>query len=601
MSLCVADVRVGENLDALYVVPRDLRYTVPIVKLLREALGDAKVRTSGLGIAIPSTIVHQLPMKLDSLELVWTSDAVIYRENRRRIQTHHARLFAELGALKKQGAKYANSATTDLLDRDVLDPHQIVNVAALTMADGVGLCVFDEQGAGKTVTAIYAFDVLMQRDEVDFALIVAPKSMVTEWKRDFERFKKDLYKVSVLTGSRRQKTSSLRDRIDVAITNFETAISLEDELAAELRRRSGRTVLIVDESFLVKSLDAQRTRALRRLRELCGRAFVLCGTPAPNSPHDLVQQFNLVDFGHAFAGVKIPEERAAAADIVKHAMEQRGLFIRHLKTEVLPDLPEKRFNRLYVPLSGEQRRLYEGALQKYVVDLESTDDAAFKRRFTSFFAQRTALLQICSCPTEVSNHYSQVPAKLQLLDSLLQELITRRGEKVVVWSFFTRSIDAIVSRFRARFPLVRYDGTVDDVNERREAVRRFQEDTETMLFVGNPAAAGAGLTLHRARVAVYESMSNQAAHYLQSLDRIHRRGQTRDVEIIVLMADGTIEVTEYQRLLAKEQSAQHLLGDPAGQPVTRDAYLAEARASLEAWVSSVGDSNREPSERSTTA
>ncbi len=479
----------------------------------------------------------------------------------------------------------------DIEGNDVLDPHQLVNVAALTMRDGVGLCVFDEQGAGKTVTAIFAFDLLMKRDEIDFALIVAPKSMVAEWRRDFERFKGDLYRVQVLAGSRRQKAAILQSRLDVAITNFETAVSLEEELAAELRRRSGRAVLIVDESFLVKSLDAQRTRALRRLRELCARAFVLCGTPAPNAPQDLVQQFNLVDFGHTFAGIKIPEDREAAAVLVKQAMDERGMFIRHLKSVVLPDLPEKRFNRLYVRLTGDQQRLYEGALKKFIVNLESVDDAGFRRQLTSFFAQRMALLQICSCPSDVADGYSQVPAKLELLDSLLEELVGNRHEKVVIWSFFTSSIDAIVERFRDRFGLVRYDGTINDIEERREAVRRFQEDDQTMLFVGNPAAAGAGLTLHRARVAIYESMSNQAAHYLQSLDRIHRRGQRREVEVIVLLADSTIEVNEYQRLLGKERSAQDLLGDQVDPPTTREAFLDEARASLRTWMAGVQEAS----------
>jgi SNF2 family DNA or RNA helicase len=129
----------------------------------------------------------------------------------------------------------------------------------------------------------------------------------------------------------------------------------------------------------------------------------------------------------------------------------------------------------------------------------------------------------------------------------LEEAVVRRKEKVVLWSFYTASIEAAVARF-ARFNPVRYDGTVSDIAVRREGVRRFQEDDETILFIANPAAAGAGITLHRARLAVYESMSNQAAHYLQSLDRIHRRGQTRDVEYIVLLCDQTIELAEYARL-----------------------------------------------------
>jgi SNF2 family DNA or RNA helicase len=161
------------------------------------------------------------------------------------------------------------------------------------------------------------------------------------------------------------------------------------------------------------------------------------------------------------------------------------------------------------------------------------------------------------------------------LDGLLAEAIGRRGEKVVLWSFFTASIEAIVLRY-SHFNPVRYDGKVADVAERREAVRRFQEDDTTMLFVGNPAAAGAGLTLHRARLAVYESMSNQAAHYLQSLDRIHRRGQMRDVEYIVLLCDRTIELEEYERLTEKELAAQELLRDRVDPPITRLAMLRQA-------------------------
>ena len=145
---------------------------------------------------------------------------------------------------------------------------------------------------------------------------------------------------------------------------------------------------------------------------------------------------------------------------------------------------------------------------------------------------------------------------------------------MVLWSFYTASIDAIMTRY-AKFGAVRYDGTVSNVADRRDAVRRFQEDEETMLLVANPAAAGAGLTLHRARLAVYESMSNQAAHYLQSVDRIHRRGQKRETEFVVLLCHATIEEDEFRRLTEKERASQKLLGDPTDRAVTRDTMLAE--------------------------
>lgn len=145
-----------------------------------------------------------------------------------------------------------------------------------------------------------------------------------------------------------------------------------------------------------------------------------------------------------------------------------------------------------------------------------------------------------------------------------------------MWSFYTGSIDAIAQRY-ARHGVVRYDGTVSSVEERRDAVRRFQGEGGPMLMVANPAAAGAGLTLHRARYAIYESLSNQAAHYLQSLDRIHRRGQVRDVEYLMLLCQGSIEIQEYATLVRKEVAAQSLLGDRTPAPMTREAFLADAQ------------------------
>src|SRR5260370_9546299 len=79
---------------------------------------------------------------------------------------------------------------------------------------------------------------------------------------------------------------------DVLITNFETGITLEYELTAQLRRLDGRGLLVVDESFFVKNRDARRTRSLRRVRAGGGRALVLFGTPAPHAPAHPVPEFN---------------------------------------------------------------------------------------------------------------------------------------------------------------------------------------------------------------------------------------------------------------------------------------------------------------------
>lgn len=276
----------------------------------------------------------------------------------------------------------------------------------------------------------------------------------------------------------------------------------------------------------------------------------------------------------------LPVERAEAAPIVQSVIDTRGLYVRHLKTDVLPDLPQKRFQRVYVPLEPQQKRIYAGVLNDLVVDVEVISDQEFKRQFSNFLARRSALLQVCSNPAAVERGYSETPAKLRVLDTVLERLVAEEGEKVVVWSFYTRSITAMVERY-ARYGVLRYDGEVADVDQRSEVVRRFQNDPSSMVLVANPAAAGAGLTLHRARIAIYESLSNQAAHYLQSLDRIHRRGQTRDVEYLILLCDQTIEIQEYERLVVKETAAQSLLGDVVSAPMTRETFLRDARSAVD--------------------
>ena len=577
-ELITVDLRAADSLTGLFLTPRNVRDAPEVVRCLgRVFAGASPPRRATGGIRLSERQTRIVLEGVNGLDVRADIDAVRFLENRMRARAAFATQLEQLREIKNRGPDYAQSLIADSAGLFTLDPHQIVNVAAMTMPGGFGLCVFDEQGAGKTVTFIFAFDLLVARDEADRALIVAPKSMVPEWPRDIQRFRGDLYRCAVVSGTTREKKCALMSDAEVLVTNFETAVSMEQEIRALMRACPGRFVVAVDESFFIKSLEAKRTRVLRRLREWCDRGFVLCGTPAPNTAQDLVQQFNFTDFGLAFDGVDVPEDRDEAAPVVQSIIEDRGLFVRHLKRDVLPDLPAKRFQRVLVPMEAAQRRLYAQALNEYVSDLEAASEETFKRNLTSFFARRSALLQLCSNPGAVAEGYEGTPAKLTALDSLIDSLVTERSEKVVIWSFYTGTISEIVSRYE-RYGALRYDGQVSDVAARREAVRRFQEDDSSMVFVANPAAAGAGLTLHRARYAVYESFSNQAAHYLQSLDRIHRRGQERDVEYFVLLCEDSIEIQEYERLVTKEKAAQSLLGDRVDETVSRDAFLEDARA-----------------------
>lgn len=453
----------------------------------------------------------------------------------------------------------------------LLDPGQSYAVSAMVVPGLLGLCLFDEQGSGKTVMTIAAFDVLREMGSITSMIVVCPKTMTSEWPKDIERFLPGKYRISIPSGSRSDKFETALNDFDVLVTNYEGIDSIIVALTATAEQK--RYLLVVDESYYVKNTESLRSNAVGRLRTSCARCFVLCGTPAPNSPYDLVNQFNLADTGYTFASFRKTKDPESDREHISDLIDARGTLIRRLKNEVLQDVPEKNFHVIRVPLKGRQALLYEKARSELELELRSLDNTTFKRRLVTYFQRRATLLQICSNPSTVDPTNTDNPVKYEYLDGLMAELISK-GRKVILWSFYKNSIDDLMTRYSS-YGAVRIDGSVG-MEERREAVRLFQEDPARMVFVGNPAAAGAGVTLHASYDAVYVSYSNQAAHYLQSLDRIHRRGQnSREVNYYLLVCKGTIEETEVVRLRGKELQQHSLLGDYIPWPSSLDVAMKE--------------------------
>lgn len=538
-----------------------LRVDVPRATFRRRG------RSVSMSIADAATLLDEVGMLLD-----WDPDARLAVEGRRRVASAHASVMRSVRCVRSAAVGELRDNLRSNLDWvDTLDGHQVRNVSIMTIRDGWGACVFDEQGTGKTPTTLAAFDVLVDRDEADVLFVVAPKSMVGEWVNEVRTFTAGRYRAVQLAGTTREKVRTLHSRAEVIVTNYETVVTM----LATLKPFCGeaRVVLAVDESFNVKNPSAVRTDAVRTLRDHCARAFVLCGTPAPNRASDIVAQADLVDHGYAFA---MPYN-ADDPDEIRSVLQSRVVYTRNLKRAVLPDLPNRTFTEVRIDLAPEQRKAYAAALNDLIIDLSDCADAEFGRRLNSYLERRSALIRLCSNPFPLIAGYNETPSKLATLDDLVPRLLADPAEKIVIWSFYRHSLRTLVERYSS-FGVVHIDGDVSS-DDRRSAVSRFQAERGPRIFVGNPAAAGAGITLHRARTAIYESLSNQAAHYLQSLDRIHRRGQERPVEYVALVAAGTIEEDEYSRLRTKAQSQADLLGDPIDERITRSVLLAELLAS----------------------
>lgn len=538
---------------------------------LRSEFGT-KVRASGAGYRVPrAALLRVYDLVGDDADWSTSARAILTELRRRRDAQVESAREIEIGQYK--GVDDLSNLSFGL----ELAPHQ--RDAAMAIANAPeGVAIFDEQGTGKTFETLAGFAVMRARGVVDRALVVAPKSVLTAWRDEAHRLLGPRTRAVVVGGNTRGRRELIRSPHDILILNYEALVADERVLSLRLRAARSRYLLVVDESFMVKNPSRLRSQAIARVRHECLRAVVLSGTPAPNEPWDVVNQVTIADGGVSFGPAHRPADRATARAAVVDGLA-RTPYLRRLKVDVAPDLPPQEFIEVRVPMELRQRDLYERAARTLVLDVKTVSDAGFRRNLASYVARRAALLQICSHPAAIDPNYAGVPAKLTFLDQFLEDRIVARGQKVVVWSWFRYSLAVLAERF-AKYGVARIDGSVTETAVRADAIARFQTDPSTRLFVGNPAAAGAGITLTAGRTAVYESMSNQAVHYMQSLDRIHRIGQAANVEYIVLLCDATVEVPEFERLRSKQRDARELLADRWTEPESRLVFAREIEAGL---------------------
>ena len=454
-----------------------------------------------------------------------------------------------------------------------LESHQKTAVNAMTRKNLLGACLFDEQGTGKTLTTLAAFDILKADGEIDFMMVIAPQSVLNAWRDDATKISSStVLTIASVTGNLQEKINALRARKDIYALSYETLNSML--VAAKASAKRGNCLLVVDEAFNVKNPDAMRSRSVRELRSVCARAFVLSGTPAPRSPEDIINQSDVADNGYAFQGYCSTGDRLRDAEEVHKALANRSVYLRRTKNEVLPMLPHKDLHIVRVDLSGRQRELYENARDNLALKLHNMNNEVFKQDRLNYFNKRAKLLQLCGCPSMVDAMFPDDHAKIKGLDELVEEIVVKNGRKLVIWTGYTRSIEEIAHRYARHGIAVIHGATPPE--ERGNAITKFQKDSSVKIFLGNPAAAGAGITLTAAADAVYVSYPDKAADFIQSIDRIHRIGQSADsVRYHFLVCENTIEVNQI-RLLPDKMLRQHLIfGETAEWPSTLEEALKE--------------------------
>lgn len=459
-------------------------------------------------------------------------------------------------------------------------PHQLAELEL--SRDLATRAIFWEMGCGKSKVVLDTAAYLCEKKEIDGLLILAPNGVAGNWILDEipTHLAVPCRSHSWSTGSAATKWHAKEVKELLAHQGLAVLAMSYDAFRTHLGRRAAeafldkrRCLYVCDESQRIKTPGAKRTISVVASGRRAAYKRILSGTPITNKPFDIYSQLKFLDedfwVKRGFAsyeafkchfGVWVSRVNGSTGGRFEQVVSFKNLThlgdivsevgTRLLKTDVL-DLPPKIYTKRYHDLSGEQRRVYDELRSEFIAELDGGTMTAPQ------MITRLLRLQQVTCGYAVDDlgEVRAFPENPRL--KLLAEVIEDLDGQAIIFARFRHDVSAICALLGA--DAVRYDGETSE-DERLAARRAFQAGT-TRFFVGNPAAAGVGLTLTAASTVIYFSNSFNLEDRLQSEDRAHRIGQTRAVTYIDLVANGTVDTRIVSTLRKKLDVASLVTGD----------------------------------------
>jgi SNF2 family DNA or RNA helicase len=409
--------------------------------------------------------------------------------------------------------------------------HQRTTASFLTL-NKRAFC-FNEQGTGKTASAIWAADFLMKQGKVRRALIICPLSIMdSAWRDDL--FSVAMHRsIAVAHGDAKKRRALLAQNTEFVVINYDGIEIVQEDIA-----KGGFDLIIVDEATHYKNAQSKRWKALNKLVGPDTWLWLMTGTPAAQSPVDAYGLAKLLDSTsvprnfNVFKDTVMQrvsqyrwEPKETATDTVYRILQPA---IRFLKSQCL-DLPDLSYIKRKVELTPQQKHYY-GLLKKNL----AMELAATRVTAVNAAVAMSKLLQISAGAVydedgdavhfDISNRYN-----------VLKEVIDETSNKVLVFVPFKHAIDMIAEKLHK-------DGIDTEViqgsvsaSKRTDIINRFQTTKSPRVLVIQPQAAAHGVTLTAADTIVWWGPTSSLETYAQANARIHRSGQVNKCTIVQLV------------------------------------------------------------------
>lgn len=395
---------------------------------------------------------------------------------------------------------------------------------------------FNEQGTGKTASAIWSADFLMNKGKISRVLVICPLSIMdSAWRADLATFAPHRT-VDVAYGSSKKRAKIINQGAEFVIINYDGVDIVLDEV-----RNGGFDLVIVDEATHYKNPQTKRWKTLRKIVDDSTWLWMMTGTPAAQSPLDAYGLAKLINpdavprFFSSFRDMVMQQlsqfrwmPKENASDIVFNALQPA---IRFTKEECL-DLPEMTYVKRKVELTKQQTKYYEMLRKQLVMKVGDDEISAVNAAATM-----NKLLQI-SAGAVYTDDGGALEFDIKNRYKVLKEVIDESSQKVLVFVPFKHTIDVLVSKLRAdklTTEVIRGDVPA---HARTDIFKRFQNDPDPKILVIQPQSAAHGVTLTAANTVVWWGPTSSLETYAQANARVHRSGQKHPCTVVQLQGSG---------------------------------------------------------------
>lgn len=405
--------------------------------------------------------------------------------------------------------------------------------------------LYMEMGTGKTRTALELIVRRLELGKINHVIWLCPCSVKSNLKDEFEKH----------LGIREPEFITI-----CGIQTLSTSVSWNSELLKLATEKD--CYIVVDESNMIKNHKAERTRNITRIADKCKYKLILNGTPISRNEADLFSQWFLLDWRilgyksfYSFAAnhLQFDETTGRLRKVlnINYLVEKIAPYSYQVKKSECLDLPDKLYHTYYFEIGRNLRDIYAYAADKLMFGVDNNDEISIYRLFSALQAV------ISGYDVTVGEHTIRRPFYENWLDNprikeLLSILPVLDNEKIIIFCEYRDEIEAItemLNNYYCEGKAVSYYGK-DSINTRNNKLNEFKANAR--FLVTNKDCSGYGLNLQFCNCIIYYSNDWDFGTRQQSEDRVHRLGQKKEVTIIDICAERTLD-KQILRCLSKKE------------------------------------------------